>query len=1279
MFNRKWKNLSPVRKKAFAVALTAAVVSNTLNIGSVIVNADTSARGRVITSFEELPDDIAYQFLEVGSEESDIVFPDELNVTLYSLEDEKEEPSEEETVEEPSEESPEEEPGAEEPSEEAPEEEPSTEAPAEEPAVEEPSTEAPEETPSEEAPAEEPSTEAPAEEPAVEEPKTEAPSEETPAEEPAKEEPSEEKPSEETPAEEPAKEEPEKEEPSEEKPAEEPVNEAPSEEAPAKEPSNDENPVAAITDLFMPVTVYAAENEVHELSDGEKRVLKDVKWVLNRDKSAYGSVFQAEIEGDVFIYEPDIKAYGLKSDAPLPEIRVTIISAGEEKEEVTEESEEIKLSPAFSQFAVAGSMRIKVDADPGVFPEGAFIRVRKVSGDPDREKIEEAVRNEVGDEGEISLSSYDITVLDADGNEIQPDINAGSARVSFTGIDSDSTYIYHLDDGLNSAEKLDASIEGDSATVNAGHFSVFTVVTVFEEDAESEPPILGKSVLDESAVKKYITENNFVYDREAHDALTVSSDFPEDQRDSLSFRLSTMQQFSKDIPKITDAGTYITTVSCAGLPEMVFKSIVSPKEIKENMVTASDSFYMGKAVENAVVTDGGAVLEKDTDYTAAYSNNVNPGTATVTISGKGNYSGTVKLEFKIIKYNGTYKFRYNGKTTPDEWYNDSVTITADGYKLSDSADGPFEESYLLSGSTKEVSKALYLTVSGDGIIPAMAGPVNFDMAPPKATLKVKGKSYSTLQNEKKILAYTNEGQSVSITGEDVYGGSGLKNTYYYITNKCYTNKSDLKEAAGDKWEEYFKNSKPGLTENKLNFAYAKVVDRAGNEYFVSSQGIWYDTKKPKVTDAKAEPKDTTAQLAVKGSDSESGILSYYCVVKKKGESKPKAADVKNTGLKTADGQFEISGLKAQTAYIAYCVIEDKAGNLSEVKEAKINTKEDKSSENAGAAGSAGAAAAKGAAGGAGGAAGAAGGAAGAAGGAGGSAAGSAAGGKSTVDERIKAGEAVLQGAGEEAIPETDVKDRVPYIMDATEGILIGRENTSGWDRIERETTAAETPAKIVVDMNGGTLVPESFLKDISERDMTVRLNMNEDLSWTVNGLSFAGSPDKDIDFKVRTNTKNIPSALINEVADVYPHINLTLEHSGDFGFTAILDLMVGKDKKGMFANLYYYNEENNSLEFVSSADVDVNGRATFEFTHASDYTVIVRGDALTEKSAAALKESNAGGTGNGGNGDYAAPAPVKKNSHRLWLIIISIVSFLLCGIILFAPDNRKRKPAFGQQ
>ena len=64
----------------------------------------------------------------------------------------------------------------------------------------------------------------------------------------------------------------------------------------------------------------------------------------------------------------------------------------------------------------------------------------------------------------------------------------------------------------------------------------------------------------------------------------------------------------------------------------------------------SDRAYTGSAQEpKPTVVAAGSVLKEGTDYTLSYSNNVNVGTASVTIKGKGNYRGSVTKNFKIYK------------------------------------------------------------------------------------------------------------------------------------------------------------------------------------------------------------------------------------------------------------------------------------------------------------------------------------------------------------------------------------------------------------------------------------------------------------------------------------------------------------------------------------------------------------------------------------------------------------------------------------------------------
>ena len=64
--------------------------------------------------------------------------------------------------------------------------------------------------------------------------------------------------------------------------------------------------------------------------------------------------------------------------------------------------------------------------------------------------------------------------------------------------------------------------------------------------------------------------------------------------------------------------------------------------------TIADQTYTGEAITPTVtVKDGETTLVENTDYTVAYANNVETGTATVTVTGMGDYSGEATATFII--------------------------------------------------------------------------------------------------------------------------------------------------------------------------------------------------------------------------------------------------------------------------------------------------------------------------------------------------------------------------------------------------------------------------------------------------------------------------------------------------------------------------------------------------------------------------------------------------------------------------------------------------------
>ena len=75
------------------------------------------------------------------------------------------------------------------------------------------------------------------------------------------------------------------------------------------------------------------------------------------------------------------------------------------------------------------------------------------------------------------------------------------------------------------------------------------------------------------------------------------------------------------------------------------------------IATISSLVYNGQAQEPApVLTFHEMTLAKGTDYTVAYSNNVNAGTATVTVTGQGNYSGQAQKTFTITQKEATLQW-----------------------------------------------------------------------------------------------------------------------------------------------------------------------------------------------------------------------------------------------------------------------------------------------------------------------------------------------------------------------------------------------------------------------------------------------------------------------------------------------------------------------------------------------------------------------------------------------------------------------------------------------
>ncbi|MDD6070351.1 MAG: leucine-rich repeat domain-containing protein [Clostridiales bacterium] len=101
-----------------------------------------------------------------------------------------------------------------------------------------------------------------------------------------------------------------------------------------------------------------------------------------------------------------------------------------------------------------------------------------------------------------------------------------------------------------------------------------------------------------------------------------------------------------------EEGTATVTVTGIGNYKGSIQKIfnIYKNDISKANVTLSyeKTGYDGATKEPAVtVVFGGTTLKKDVDYTVEYVNNVSPGTATVRVVGKGQYSGNIEKQFLI--------------------------------------------------------------------------------------------------------------------------------------------------------------------------------------------------------------------------------------------------------------------------------------------------------------------------------------------------------------------------------------------------------------------------------------------------------------------------------------------------------------------------------------------------------------------------------------------------------------------------------------------------------
>lgn len=150
-------------------------------------------------------------------------------------------------------------------------------------------------------------------------------------------------------------------------------------------------------------------------------------------------------------------------------------------------------------------------------------------------------------------------------------------------------------------------------------------------------------------------------------------------------------------------------------------------------------------------------------------------------------------------------------------------------------------------------------------------------------------------------------------------------------------------------------------------------------------------------------------------------------------------------------------------------------------------------------------------------------------------------------------------------------------------------------------------------MSDATVAPKDVLEAAKGKDVDIVLDMNG-YKWTINGNNIQADNLKDINLAVDTDSDAIPDDVISELAGNNPVKQISLAYSGDFGFKASLTYNIGSEYAGKYGNLYYYDSTGRMI-FQNAGAIDADGNISLNFSHASEYAVVIADYAVTTENA----------------------------------------------------------------
>ena len=342
-------------------------------------------------------------------------------------------------------------------------------------------------------------------------------------------------------------------------------------------------------------------------------------------------------------------------------------------------------------------------------------------------------------------------------------------------------------------------------------------------------------------------------------------------------------------------------------------------------------YYTGNEIKpDITVKNGETSLTLGEDYNITYGNNTSVAESNaenapyVKITGTGNYAGEITKNFTIA-YIAAPDNYITGTKGANDWYTSDVTIGVADWQVSTDNKSTWQKSISVTEEGTH-SYTLYFKDSNGYITDSISKEIKIDKAAPTGTIKVKESTWDKFLETITFGFCTNTKEKIEITSKDT--GSGIASTEYLVSEKAYTQISDVQNLRG--WADYNNSKKPVIKTNRINYVYARITDNVGNVTYLSSDGILHDDEKPFIFDRTPVMKDRSGSVTFEIFEDGSGLENVYFLYSTDVDKVTSATteNLKASDYHNATGTFTLSDLKPNTEYYCAVLAVDKAGNES---------------------------------------------------------------------------------------------------------------------------------------------------------------------------------------------------------------------------------------------------------------------------------------------------------------------------------------------------------------